>query len=202
MAFLFNLKRSIILPQDDGSYLVYPKSAFSFAYAVVPDPKRRVLRISLLLANKGSEEITRTIAEFDVTDEGFHTGVITNQAEIDAWQLDFDSLMEDFAKATNDLVAKKQQELELLAELPTNPDLQRDLDEVVAALVTLKETMETAKAAVDLKRTERPAPVELFINKYDDLIGYFNNDGSITDAGIVWARTVPFFGATIGDFLE
>lgn len=202
MAFLFNLKRSIILPQGDGSYLVYPKNAFSFAYAVIPDPKRRSLRISLLMANKQTEEIVRTIAEFDVTDAGFPTGITTNQAEIDAWQLDFDSLMEDYAKATNDFAVKKQQELALLAELPTNPDLQRDLDEVVAALVGLKEAMETAKAAVDLKRTERPAPVELFINKYDDLIGYFNNDGSITDDGIVWARTVPFFGATIGDFLE
>lgn len=202
MAFLFNLKRSIILPQEDGSYLVYPNNAFSLAYAVIPDPKRRSLRISLLMANKQTDEIVRAIAEFDVTDAGFPTGITTNQAEIDAWQLDFDSLMEDYAKSTNDFAVKKQQELALLAELPTNPDLQRDLDEVVAALIGLKENMETAKEDVDLKRTERPAPVELFINKYDDLIGYFNNDGSITDAGIVWARTAPFFGATIGDFLE
>ncbi len=202
MAFLFNLKRSIILPQEDGSYLVYPKNAFSFAYAVIPDPKRRALRISLLMANKATEAIVRTIAEFDVTDAGFPTGVTTNQAEIDAWQLDFDSLMEDYAKATNDYAVKKQEELALLAELPNDPEVQKDLDIVVAALVGLKEAMETAKAAVDVKRTERPAPVELFINKYDDLIGYFNNDGSITDDGIVWARTVPFFGATIGDFLE
>ena len=202
MAFLFALKRSIILPQEDGSFLVYPKSTFSFAYSVVPNPKARSLRISLLLANSVTEEIKRTIAEFEVTDAGFPTDVIVNQAEIDAWQALFEAQSETYSTAAQEYAVKKQQELALLAELPTNPDVQRDIDQIVAELVGLLETMENEKKTLDDIRVARPAPEQLFINKYDDLIGYFNNDGSITDAGIIWARTVPFFGATIGDFLE
>ena len=202
MAFLFALKRSIILPQEDGSYLVYPKSTFSFAYSVVPNPKARSLRIALLLANSTTEEIKRTIAEFEVTDAGFPTDVIVNQAEIDAWQTSFDAQSETYSTAAQAYAVKKQQELALLAELPSNPALQEDLDKVTDDLVILLATMENEKKNLDDIRVARPTPQPLFINKYDDLIGYFNNDGSITDAGIVWARTVPFFGATIGDFLE
>jgi hypothetical protein len=202
MAFLFALKRSIILPQEDGSYLVYPKSTFSFAYSVVPNPKARSLRISLLLANSTTEEIKRTIAEFEVTDAGFPTDVIVNQTEIDTWQESFDAQSETYSTAAQAYALKKQNELALLAELPTNPNVQQDLDLIVAELVILFENMENEKKSLDDIRVARPVAQLLFINKYDDLIGYFNNDGSITDAGIVWARTVPFFGATIGDFLE
>lgn len=39
------------------------------------------------------------------------------------------------------------------------------------------------------------------INKYSDVIGYFNGDGTLTDAGIAWAKTTPFRGALISDYI-
>jgi hypothetical protein len=39
------------------------------------------------------------------------------------------------------------------------------------------------------------------INKYSEVISFFNGDGTLTDAGIAWAKSTPFKGALIGDYV-
>jgi len=39
----------------------------------------------------------------------------------------------------------------------------------------------------------RPQEQELFINKYSEVIEYFNNKGELTEQGIIWAKNLPQF---------
>ncbi len=47
----------------------------------------------------------------------------------------------------------------------------------------------------------KPTPQPLIVNRYSDVIGYFNGDGSITKEGVEWAGQVPFLDGTLGDYL-
>jgi len=54
--------------------------------------------------------------------------------------------------------------------------------------------------------TEQGFPVQVgedivYINKYSEVIQYFEGDGSLTEAGITWAKSTPFNGQTVGDFI-
>ena len=69
------------------------------------------------------------------------------------------------------------------------------------------------QTSIDTKRAEsnekilelqKLVPVELqtlFINKYDDVVLYFKGDGSLTDEGVEWAKTVRYGNITLGDLI-
>lgn len=89
------------------------------------------------------------------------------------------------------------------------------------ALTTAQELIEDVESqeyldlqiSIDAKRAESDAkilelqklvPVELqtlFINKYDDVVLYFKGDGSLTDEGVEWAKTVRYGNITLGDLI-
>lgn len=54
----------------------------------------------------------------------------------------------------------------------------------------------------EISDLESQKPIELFVNKYETVINYFEKDGSITDEGIVWAKQLPFLGKTIGYYID
>lgn len=71
-----------------------------------------------------------------------------------------------------------------------------------------------AQANVDTKNSEREAKIveienlpivslqTLYTNKYEDVIGYFNGDGTLTNEGIEWAKQVKFLGEPISNYID
>lgn len=66
-----------------------------------------------------------------------------------------------------------------------------------AALRTELETASEERSAEILNELSilgyKPDPIELYVNKYSQVIDYFNNKGELTEAGIVWAKNLPHF---------
>lgn len=193
--FIFDIKRPIVLPVNLGSnegVIVYNIRDFGFGYTVMPNPREKVLTISLLVMRKSDQAIVRTLSTFNVTEQGFPSGVILNQPEIDA------------AIAMKGLLLIEIPELQaliqnLLAQEAAAIEAETDPTQIQEQLAEAQATLATKMQ--ELVNIVIPEPNVLFVNKYSDIIDYFEKDGSITAEGIQWARTVPFLGGTLDDYL-
>lgn len=128
-----------------------------------------------------------TLFNVTITKKGFATGVILNKEAIDKYNESYNLVRAEISDLESQIVV-----------LSSIEDKQ---DDVINELVGLN-------AAFDNKWQELmalgtlPQPIELFVNKYETVINYFEKDGSITDEGIVWAKQLPFLGKTIGYYID
>lgn len=86
-----------------------------------------------------------------------------------------------------------------------NPNA-RDKEVSISLCVVHMESKEVVWTVGTYRITDAGFPVKVgeetvFINRYDDVIGYFKGDGSLTDQGVAWAKAVSFNGKTIGEYV-
>lgn len=172
--------------------LVYNPRDFALGYSTVPNPKEKQLTVNLLIYRLSDERTIRNLATFVITEQGFPTGRVLNQAEIDAAATSRADLEQETLEI-NAVVADLY-----LEEAALNAEGQ-DTTTISAQITALVKRL--AEIRVELNALIVPTPELEYYNRYSDIIDYFNKDGSITELGIEWARTVPFMGLTLNDYL-
>ena len=151
--------------------------------------------VTLTIVDKETGNQVYTIASYTITENGFPTGVILNQAAIDAWVSSYGSISSAKKALEATLVEKQGEEYQYLADKLDVPA------ELTLEIESLTEQVAEAEGQL-VALGERPEPIELHINKYSDVLQYFDNKGAITADGITWAKTIPFMGLTIGDYIK
>jgi len=193
--FIFKLKRPIVFPisqSDNQGVVVYNSRDFAFGYSIIPNPKEKQLTVTLLIYRVADEVVIRSIATFNITEQGFPTGVLLNQADIDAALASKVKLQDSIDKAALTLQALYAQEAALAEQ-------GEDTSVVSATIVATSNQL--LQDRLKLSTLVVPTPELEYANRYSDIIDYFNKDGSITEAGIEWAKSVPFLGLTLNDYL-
>jgi hypothetical protein len=193
--FIFRLKRPIVIPisqYDQQGVIVYNSRDFAFGYSVVPNPKEKQLNVSLLVYRVSDETLIRTLTTFNITEQGFPTGVVLNALEIKAQQEAIEKYQDTINTLEGTLSILYLQE----AALASAGESTVEVAAQILDLYTQKQ-----EAATKLSKVVIPEPELEYINRYSDVIDYFDKDGSITVAGIEWAKSVPFLGLTLNDYL-
>lgn len=195
-SYTFALKRPLILPSSSISkaLLFFRADVFGLSYSMMPNPKEAYMVVTLTVVNIQTGETALELASYTITEKGFSTGVITNAAEIAAWVSSATTIEGGVALKSGQLYLKQGEEYALIAAAQEVP---KELTDEIAALTGEIATLQAQLVALG----EKPEPVELFINKYSDVLQYFDNKGAITEEGIAWARNIPFLGLKLGDFI-
>ena len=194
--YTFELKRPLIIPSNTvaNALLIFPTAKFGLSYSMMPNPKEAYMVVTLTIADKETGNDVFQIASYTITEQGFATGIIVNQAAIDAWIGSFESINTAKTALELTLVEKQGLEYQYLADKLDVPA------ELTLEIESLKEQVAEATQEIEALG-EKPEPIELRINKYSDVLQYFDNKGAITPEGILWAKQIPFMGLKIGDFI-
>lgn len=193
--FIFPLKRPIVLPissYDNQGVIVYNARDFAFGYSVIPNPKEKQLNVSLLIYRVEDEVLIRTLTTFNITEQGFPTGAILNAVEIQKQKNVIIGLNQIIASLTEAITVLNAQEAILAEAGKSTVEISAEITDISNQLL---------QAQLDLSNVAIPEPELEYHNRYSDVIDYFSKDGSITDAGIEWAKTIPFLGLTLNDYL-
>jgi len=193
--FIFKLKRALVLPVsewDNQGMLVYNSRDFALGYSTVPNPKEKQLTVNLLIYRLSDERTIRNLATFVITEQGFPTGRVLNQAEIDAAVTSRADLEQETLEINAVVADLYLEEAALNAEGQDTTTISTQITALVKRLAEIR---------IELNAIVVPTPELEYYNRYSDIIDYFNKDGSITELGIEWARTVPFMGLTLNDYL-
>ena len=193
--FIFKLKRALVIPINEFAnegVIVYNSREFALGYSVIPNPKEKELSVSLIIYRIADERLIRNLATYRITEQGFPTGEIVNAVEIEDANKAYIKALGFVNATTATLTALYVLEAQASAEL-------EDTSAIVAQIQIAQQELEQYKS--DLKSIVIPAPELAYWNKYSDIIDYFNKDGSITEEGLAWAKSVPFLGLTLNDYL-
>lgn len=196
MNYIFPLKKNITIPSPTvpNAYLVFPFTTCALTYSILPKPQQSTMSVELIIADKVSGKHLFTLTQFAITEAGFPTGVVLNQADIDAYNTAKTTLATEILSLNEQLMAKDLEAQVFISQsLPVPEELTLEIENLQTQLVTKNAELVALGSA--------PAPITEVRNKYSDVIQYFDNTGSITTEGIVWAKTIPFGGATLGDYL-
>lgn len=180
-------------PNVKNAFLVFPYQTCSLSYDVVPLPKEDAMSVTLSLVDKVSGVTIFPLGNYKITEQGFPTGVVLNQAEIDAYNSSLAPLTAEYNSLQTTIFAK-QSDIAIAAAQGT------DTKDLEAELVLLLEDLNAVSSAI-AALGEVPEKQFEYRNKYSEVIQYFDNSGTITQDGIMWAKTIPFLGLTIGDFI-
>lgn len=191
----FQLKRPIIVPSPSvkNAFLIFPYQTCALSYDVVPLPKEDAMSVTLSLVDKVNGTNIFPLGNYKITEQGFPTGVVLNQTEIDNYKKALAPLLVEY-NSIQVLVFSKQSDIAIAIaqKLPT--------ETLEAELSLLLENLNNVSVQIsDLG--EEPEKQYEYRNKYSEIIQYFDNSGTITQEGIAWAKTIPFLGLTIGDFI-
>ena len=96
--------------------------------------------------------------------------------------------------------------VELETEIPlakTDRDAKQDIrDTKTNERQILKNELNTLRDELQSLQDNAPVPIQELVDLYDDIIGTEIINNELTASGLVWVKTLPFLGQTIGDFIE
>ncbi len=140
MAYVFPLKRDVVIPQSDGAYLVYLKDDFQIGYYVDRfDPVKREAVLGLALY-KGQAEVRRLGNPMHVTDIPVH-GPVVNQVDIDTAVQQQESLRQQINAAQASLSSLQAKRAQLLNDSPN-----ADVSAIDAEISTLETSIADMQA--------------------------------------------------------
>ena len=194
--YTFKLKRPMVLPspQISGALLLFMPDRFSLSYEMIPRPKEETMVVNLNIVEAATGNNALQINSFTITEQGFPTGQILNEAEIAAWVLADTETRAEIAEVTTNLLEKQGEEYALIQ---AKEEVPKELTEAIVALSAQLGELQAELVSIG----EKPLPVLEYFNRYSEVLQYFDNKGAITPEGIAWARQIPFLGFTIGDFI-
>lgn len=165
----FPLTKNLIVPatgNPNKGYLLFPAGEFALSYDVRPQPKKNKLDITLTVEEISTGETAWILGLYEITETGFPK--VTNQSE-------YDSYTQDVASLTSSMIPLVQQRATLLSTLAEHPENQSQID-------SLTTTIEDYQTQIN-NLAEVVLQVE-YVNKYSDIIQYFNGDGTLTLEGV------------------
>lgn len=191
----FQLKIDLQLPatgNPNKGYLLFPKDEFQLSYEARPNAKNKTLQIIVLIVDKDENSVW-PLHIYNITQEGFITDEVINQDEINEYNVTLQNLNEQLVNLNAELVTL--QETYDALEDKTTPEA-----EALLAQITAKQE-EVNTVQLQISSLVPVQPVYKIENRYDDVIVYFNGDGTLTPEGIEWAKSQKLNGISFGDIV-
>ena len=183
----FPLTKNLIVPatgNPNKGYLLFPAGEFALSYDVRPQPKKSKLDITLTVEEVSTGETAWVLGIYEITETGFPR--ITNQSEYDAY-------IQDVTNLNALMIPLVQERASLLPTLADHPENQLQIDSLTATIEDYQ--MQINNLAAVTLQTE-------YVNKYSDVIQYFNGDGTLTEEGVQWAKQVTFLGEPLSNYID
>jgi len=191
----FQLKIDLQLPatgNPNKGYLLFPKDEFQLSYEARPNAKAKTLQIIVLVVDK-DENVVWPLHIYNITQEGFTTDEVINQDEINEYNVTLQNLNEQLVNLNAELTTL--QETYDALEDKTTPEA-----EALLAQITAKQE-EVNTVQLQISSLVPVQPVYKVENRYDEVITYFNGDGTLTPEGIEWAKAQKLNGIAFGDIV-
>ena len=191
----FQLKIDLQLPatgNPNKGYLLFPKDEFQLSYEARPSAKAKTLQIIVLVVDK-DENVVWPLHIYNITQEGFTTDEVINQDQIDEYNVTLQNLNEQLVNLNAELTTL--QETYDALEDKTTPEA-----EALLAQITAKQE-EVNTVQLQISSLVPVQPVYKVENRYDEVITYFNGDGTLTPEGIEWAKTQKLNGVLFSDIV-
>ena len=191
----FQLKIDLQLPatgNPNKGYLLFPKDEFQLSYEARPNAKNKTLQIIVLVVDK-DENVVWPLHIYNITQEGFTTDEVINQDEINEYNVTLQNLNEQLVNLNAELTTL--QETYDALEDKTTPEA-----EALLAQITAKQE-EVNTVQLQISSLVPVQPVYKVENRYDEVITYFNGDGTLTPEGIEWAKTQKLNGVLFSDIV-
>ncbi len=193
---IFPLKRSLVLPateRPNKGLLVFLPEQFGLTYKIVPNASEKSMLVQLFIIDL-SDNWTYLIKTFNITENGFPTGKVLNADVISTYNLTYDQLLQSITNSETQLVILEAERATLIS---LSQDVPNKLNKDIEDLQNLR-----IQSYTELKNLgEKPLPILEYYNKYSDVIDFFEKSGEISLDGVSWAKNIPFFGLTLGDFI-
>jgi hypothetical protein len=183
---LFPLTKNLIIPatgNPNKGYLLFPAGQFGLTYTTLPNPKKSQMTISLGVEDLTTNELVWILGTYNITEVGFP--VPTNEAEYEAYLAEVQTAKDRAAMAAANYSSLEEQ-------LVSNPELQEEYENAAIEYQAATDALNSIPE-VTLKQE--------YINKYSEIIPYFNGDGTLTNEGIEWAKTHNLGGVTLDYYI-
>jgi len=188
---IFPLTTNLIVPatgNPNKGFLLFPAGIFGLSYDIAPKPRISRLDVVLSVVEISTQETVWPLGVYEITEQGFSR--VTNKEEIEEA-----SVLLDTAKA--ELLVLQEAFSVADTAFQADPNDQELLDGYTVAYDAA-----TAKQdEVNALEAAMPEPMVEYVNKYSDVVGFFNGDGTLTDEGVLWAKTIPFGTGVLGDYI-
>jgi hypothetical protein len=194
--FTYQLKEDLIIPatgNPNKGYLLFPKDEFGLSYEVQPNPRKKTMTVILGVAKLETDEIVWPLTAYKITEFGFVTSQYSNQSEYDAYIVQKDLLDGELAALNSELL--------LLTETLNGIQDQSSQEYLDGENAIALKQIEIQEKNNEIANLPIVSLKPLIINKYDDVISYFKGDGSLTEEGIAWAKTVYYGKYQLGDLI-
>lgn len=191
----FQLKIDLQLPatgNPNKGYLLFPKDEFQLSYEARPNAKNKTLQIIVLVVDK-DENVVWPLHIYNITQEGFTTDEVINQDEINEYNVTLQNLNEQLVNLNAELTTL--QETYDALEDKTTPEAEALLTQITAKQEEVNTVQLQISSLVPVQ------PVYKVENRYDEVITYFNGDGTLTPEGIEWAKTQKLNGVLFSDIV-
>lgn len=194
--YIFPLVRPLAIPSRNvpGALLVFLPTKHGLTYKVSPFPRDQRLHVTLEVVTLENNVVVYPLSEFDITETGFPSGVALNQDAIDSYLAEYAPLVAASDAKYAEMGANEDAQV---AELANTGQVSQKLIDAYTVLLGEFQELQDQIGALG----QQPVPVYEYINKYSEVKDYFDNTMTITPEGLVWAKTIPFLGNTLGDFI-
>jgi len=223
--YTFNFKEDFEMPSVSyfpaGAYLKFSKDVFGLTYSIKPNPREKTMTVNVSTIDLATQRIVWDVYTWLITEQGFPTDVVINQDEINQYEVTLQTLINQLSILNDELTGLQNQKVLLQDEVntlqaqydvledKTTPEataLLQQITEKNTEIAIVEDSIVYKNNEITNKQNEinslvRPQPVYEYVNKYSDVLQYFNNDGSLTEDGIVWAKTIKLFGKPISDYI-
>jgi hypothetical protein len=211
MAQIFKLKRPIFLPigtpEKPGGYTFYPPGQFGLGYdGFTPNAEKKTLGINLTIRRIDDGEQVAVLKPFAITEQGFETKEVKNQAEIDAAKELRDTLTDGILTLEASLRSLDDEEALVYADMAkaeTDKELKQAQKELDKVQVKIKAARKQLKESRDAK-AELVIPEKIFGRAFDyaTVMAWFDKEGRLLPEAIPAATEIQFMGRRVGDFIE
>ena len=223
--YTFNFKEDFEIPSQfyfpAGVFIRFPKDLFGLTYTMTPNAREKTMTVNVSTVDLATQRIVWDVYTWLITEQGFPTDVVINQDEINQYEVTLQTLTNQLALLNDELTGLQNQKILLQDEVnalqaqydaledKTTPEataLLQQITEKNTEIAIVEDSIVYKNNEITNKQNEinslvRPQPVYEYVNKYSDVLQYFNNDGSLTEDGIVWAKTIKLFGKPISDYI-
>lgn len=207
---IFPLKQSIVFPVNNGigGQMVFLANEFGLEYhGYTPSPATKTLSLQISVTHVETGNRAYLVKSFLITENGFE-GTLLNAKEIEeAINLRASKKAELESKQV-ELDAKRIAVEDIrhvlaIAEVEQTKEVKELREQFNAASVELAD-LQKSTVELNLEYASVQIPVANYerINKYADVIKWFNPEGVILDEALPSVGTIELLGVRIGDLIS
>lgn len=190
MKQIFPLKADLTIPLDEYKSVTFSAAKCGLSYRITElDHLNKRMKMSLLVVDKETGATVEELTSAEFTEAGMEK--ILNEDEYKAY-LDAKEAIEQRIVELDDLIQQKRDELAGAAE-----DEKAAIEEALEALLE-----ERTSKAKEKEKLPVVTPEKIIVNSYDQVAGYVNGGGTLTQEGVAWGLEIEFKGKPLKNIVK